>query len=62
VQVVPYHINDADVVWLTESLQMLKDAVDNDTFPQNRGYQCKNCDFQKVCWEVSGWERYYNAR
>jgi len=62
VQNVPYHINDADVVWLTTSLQMLKDANDNDTFPPNRGYQCGNCDFQKVCWEVVNWSRYYNAR
>ena len=58
----PYHKSTPDDQALIAACQQLAEAKKTGSFPKNKGWQCRNCDFKKVCWGTPGWEKYYEAR
>lgn len=47
---------------LIQACEMFAAASDNDAFPLNRGWLCERCDWEKICYKIEGWEKYYEKR
>lgn len=47
---------------LKDAARMVKAAHDKGKFPKNRGYGCRWCDFQAMCYERPGWTELYDDR
>jgi len=58
----PYHKFEADDQALIAACQQLVEAKKIGSFPKNKGFQCRDCDFKHACWKTRGWEKYYDAR
>ena len=61
-QIHKYYAGDEDLENLRRAATMMKEAVDGGALPKNIGYECRDCDWQKVCWQTPGWDKYYNVR
>ena len=57
-----YEMDEKDRQSLITAANILKHAADTGSLPKNKGWQCNRCDFQKVCWETPGWEKFYEER
>lgn len=48
---------------LITACEMFKFALDSDYgLSLNKGWLCNGCDWKKLCWDMPGWEKYYDER
>jgi CRISPR/Cas system-associated exonuclease Cas4 (RecB family) len=57
-----YYWSDWDYHNLLNAIDLIKSVVKQDAFPKVRGYACKNCPFQAVCYESPNWKSQYRPR
>ena len=61
-QIYPFFENAEIRANLVTACEIFKFALDSDLLPANRGWLCDNYDWQKICWDLPGWEKYYERR